>query len=303
MTDTSSNVVFVPVIAVHVDTARYLWSRAGICVDLPISVSVAERRSRSAAVTRLNAVVDCSRTWRVERNVRDSLARDPKDTVASTVFERKRGTRMNYDKLLRALDSLIGCFVIICNYLAAADVLRFELARDTHIDLALNILMLNECLSRGGRYWSRTRGNRAPIAQLWTRVSKKTPSLPQLLRLINDHGLLDMYATIEANARATAYVNDTPFNLVRRWHSSLARLRPFELSFNVENIFGLNRPRNDCTSRMIKPLPAQPSYSTPFFFHVGDKSMRRPARDADDKLRPSPFANRRTGSPRRATRR
>ena len=82
-------------------------------MDLPLCVSVAGRRSRSNAVTRFNAVVDCSRTWLVEPNIRDSLVLDPADAVASTVLGRRRGKRMDCDVMLRALDTLLAnCFVI-----------------------------------------------------------------------------------------------------------------------------------------------------------------------------------------------
>ena len=237
MMDTSADDAFDPLVSVYVDTAHYLWNRGGISVDLPLCVSVAGRRSRSNAVTRFNAVVDCSRTWRVEPNIRDSLVLDSADVVASTVLGRRRGERMDYDVMLRALDALLaGCFVIFHDYVATADALRYELARDTHLDLALNILVRNECLRRGGTYWSRTRGNRAPLAQLWTPffgVDAVPNTAAEIAR-----GLLDMYAAIEAKARPTAYVDDAPFNIVRRWHSSPARLRPLVLSFNVEYLFG-----------------------------------------------------------------
>ena len=167
MMDTSSDDAYDPVVAVHVETARYVWSRAGFNVDLPICVSVAGRSSRSAAVTRFNVVVDCSRTWLVEPNIRDSLLLDLWDAVATTVLERHRRARIHYDELLRALDTLFtGCFVIFHDYVAAADALRFELARVTHLDLALNVIVRNECLSHRGSYWSRKRGNRAPLAQM-----------------------------------------------------------------------------------------------------------------------------------------
>ena len=212
----------------------------------------------SAAVTRVNAVVNCARTWLVESNVRNSLVLDPTDAVASTVFERHRITPVVYDELLLALDPLLtGCFVIFHDYVGAADALRVELARDTHIDMALNILMRNKCLRRGGRYWSRTSGNRAALAQLWTPFFGVDAVITTAVGMARP--LLDMYATIEANARPTAYVNDTPFNLVRRWHSGFARLRPLKLSFNVEHIFGLGRPRIDRLCQMMEPEPAQPS--------------------------------------------
>ena len=44
--DTSTDAAFDPVVAMYVDTARYLWSRGGVTVDLPLCVSVAGRRSR-----------------------------------------------------------------------------------------------------------------------------------------------------------------------------------------------------------------------------------------------------------------
>lgn len=79
-------------------------------------------------------------------------------------------------------------------------------------------------------------------------------------------GLLDMYAAIEANAYFTTYINDAPFNLARRWHSSPARLRPLELALNVKHVFGLGCPRIDRACRIMKPEYVQPSYSAPFFF-------------------------------------
>ena len=114
MMNPSTDKAFDPVVAVHVDTTRYLWSRVDISVGLGLCVAIAGRRSRSNAVTCFNAVVDCSRTWFIEPDIHDSLTLDPSDAVAATVFERHRGTRMDYDNMLRALDAILaGC----CHYL------------------------------------------------------------------------------------------------------------------------------------------------------------------------------------------
>ena len=74
MMDTSTD-VFDFVVSVYVDTARYIWCRAGISVHFPLGYSVAKRRSRSTCVTRFNVVVDCSRTWIGEPNICDFTPR------------------------------------------------------------------------------------------------------------------------------------------------------------------------------------------------------------------------------------
>ena len=85
--------------------------------------------------------MDRSRTWVIEPNIRDSLALDPTDAVAATTLERHRGARVDYDVMLRILDELFAsCFVVFHDYVATVDALRYELARDTYLDLALNIL-------------------------------------------------------------------------------------------------------------------------------------------------------------------
>lgn len=112
------------------------------------------RRSRSSAVTCFNAVVDCAQVWLVEPNIYDSLVLDPDDAVDATIMNRHRGVRLAYDDMLRALDAeLAGCFVIIHDYVATAVALRYELERDAHLEVALNILVRNECLRRGNLYW------------------------------------------------------------------------------------------------------------------------------------------------------
>ena len=45
MIDTSTDDVFDLVVAVHVDTARFLWCRPAISVNLQLCMSVAGRRS------------------------------------------------------------------------------------------------------------------------------------------------------------------------------------------------------------------------------------------------------------------
>ena len=79
-------------------------------------------------------------------------------------------------------------------------------------------------------------------------------------------GLLDMYAAVKSSARTTAFVNNVPFNVIRRWRSSPEHLRPLEISFNVENVFVFGLAGIDRASRMSDPEPPKPSYAAPFLF-------------------------------------
>ena len=237
------------------ESARYQNMKTNKLVDLPVRVVF-----KTETTTRFNAMFDCCIEGCLELDVSDLRA------VASFVVFTP--SIRKYDEAIQEIAKLIDQhYIVLYDHEAVFEVLCLEIPTHLFFNVGHNVLIQNEALRRGGKYWYRTGSRCAKLCGLWRLVENgNVPENP----VNRADGLFTIYNRVGAHLPPQVVVAGTSSQSSTQWNSVVPMWRPVKRVLNIESISDAEKhPR---VSRSLNPVLSLPIVLKPIpLFHFEAK--------------------------------